>query len=285
MSVTNTTTLNDLLPQITAEALYVASEKSIMRGLVRNYTLSPGQGKTVTVPIYPKQTAASLTEATASNQVQVSTDGATLTVSEVGLYATVSDLALMASNSNVVADLGRLFGEAIARKIDTDLMSLFMGFGTNQVGGVSTTATPALLFQAIAKLRSQGYDTSNDCAIVLHPNVAYDVASTLTSTFAAPASAIGNSALENGFMGMLGGVPVYQSSLVPLETGSGAAGDYACGIFHKDALGLAMMKDITIETQRQAAARGYDIVGSAIYGVGELYDNAGVRGIFDSSIE
>jgi N4-gp56 family major capsid protein len=285
MAVTNSTNLNDLLPAITAEALFVASEKSIMRGLVRNYTLNAGQGKTVTVPIYPRQTATGLTEATAGNQVTVSTDGATLTVSEVGLYATISDLALMASNSNVVADLGRLFGEAIARKMDTDLMALFMSFSTNTVGGTSTTATPALIFQAIAKLRAQGYDTSNDCAIVLHPNVAYDIASTLTSTFAAPASAIGNAALENGFMGMLGGVPVYQSSLVPVETGGAAAGDYACGVFHKDALGLAMMKDITIESQRQAAARGFDIVGSAIYGVGELYDNAGVRGIFDSSIE
>ena len=96
---------------------------------------------------------------------------------------------------------------------------------------------------------------------------------------------IGNDALRNGFMGTLGGVPVYQSSLVPLETGSGAAGDYACGIFHKDALGLAMMQDIRIESQREATKRGFDIVGSAIYGVGELYDAAGVRGIFDSSIE
>ena len=285
MTITNTTTLNDLLPSIVAEALFVASEKSIMRGLVRTFNLSAGQGKTVTVPIYPKQTAAALTEGTAPTFTAVSTDGATLTVSEVGLTAQISDLAIMASSSNVVSDIGRLFGEAIARKMDTDLMALFMSFSTNTVGGTTTTATPALLFQAIAKLRSQGYDTSNDCAIVLHPNVAYDVASTLTSTFAAPASMVGNDALRNGFMGMLGGVPVYQSSLVPLETGSAAAGDYACGIFHKDALGLAMMKDITIESQREATKRGFDIVGSAIYGVGELYDNAGVRGIFDSSIE
>jgi N4-gp56 family major capsid protein len=285
MTITNTTTLNDLLPSIVAEALFVASEKSIMRGLVRNYTLAAGQGKTVTVPIYPKQTAASLTEGTAPTFTAVSTDGATLTVSEVGLTAQISDLAIMASSSNVVSDIGRLFGEAIARKMDTDLMALFMSFSTNTVGGTSTAATPALIFQAIAKLRSQGYDTANDCAIVLHPNVAYDVASTLTSTFAAPASMIGNDALRNGFMGMLGGVPVYQSSLVPLETGSAAAGDYACGIFHKDALGLAMMQDIKIESQREATKRGFDIVGSAIYGVGELYDNAGVRGIFDSSIE
>jgi N4-gp56 family major capsid protein len=285
MAVSNTTTLNDLLPSIVAEALFVASEKSIMRGLVRNYTLAAGQGKTVTVPIYPKVTAGALTEATAPSTTTISTDGATLTVSEVGLTATISDLAMMASSSNVVSDIGRLFGEAVARKMDTDLMALFMAFSTNQVGGTSTAATPALIFQAIAKLRAQGYDTSNDCAIVLHPNVAYDIASTLTSTFAAPASQVGNDALRNGFMGMLGGVPVYQSSLVPVETGGSAAGDYACGIFHKDALGLAMMQDIKIETQRQATVRGYDIVGSAIYGVGELYDNAGVRGIFDSSIE
>jgi len=281
MAVSNTTTLNDLLPSIVAEALFVASEKSIMRGLVRNYTLAAGQGKTVTVPIYPKVSAAGLTEATAPSSTTISTDGATLTVSEVGLLATISDLAIMASSSNVISDIGRLMGEAIARKIDTDLFSNIKNFATT-VGGASTAATPALIFQAIAKLRSQGYDTSSDCAIVLHPNIAYDVASTLTSTFAAPASMIGNDALRNGFMGMLGGVPVYQSSLVESITSSG---DYACGVFHKDALGLAMMQDIKIETQRQAGVRGYDIVGSAIYGHGELYDLAGVYALFDSSIE
>jgi N4-gp56 family major capsid protein len=285
MTITNTTTLNDLLPSIVAEALFVANEKSIMRGLVRNYTMPAGQGKIVTVPIYPKQTAAQLTEGTAPAFTAISTDGATLTVQEVGLMAQISDLSIMASSSNVISDIGRLFGEAIARKMDTDLMSLFMTFSTNTVGGTSTVATPALVFQAIAKLRSQGYDTANDCAIVLHPNVAYDIASTLTSTFAAPASLVGNDALRNGFMGMLGGVPVYQSSLVPVETGGAAAGDYACGIFHRDALGLAMMKDITIESQREATKRGFDLVGSALYGFGELYDAAGVRGIFDSSIE
>jgi N4-gp56 family major capsid protein len=281
MTITNTTTLNDLMPSIIAEALFVASEKSIMRGLVRNYTLNAGQGKTVTVPIYPKQTAASLTEATAPNFTAISTDGAVLTVAEVGLTAQISDLAIMASSTNVVADIGRLFGEAIARKMDSDLLSNVASFSAG-VGGASTTATAALIFQAIAKLRAQGYDTSNDCAIVLHPNVAYDVASTLTSTFAAPASAVGNSALENGFMGMLGGVPVYQSSLV---NNTGTAGDYNGVVFHKDALGLAMMQDIRIESQREATKRGFDIVGSAIYGHGILYNAAGVYAQFDSTIE
>jgi hypothetical protein len=115
--------------------------------------------------------------------------------------------------------------------------------------------------------------------------VAFDVLSSITSTFAAPASMVGNEALRSGFIGMLGGVPVYQSSLVGLEAVIGGNdGDYACGIFHKDALGLAMMQDIRIESQREATKRGFDLVGSAIYGVGELYDGAGVLGIFDSTI-
>jgi N4-gp56 family major capsid protein len=281
MTITNTTTLNDLLPSIVAEALFVASEKSIMRGLVRNYTIAPGQGKTVTVPIYPKQTAASLTEGTAPAFTAISTNGVTLTVSEVGLTAQISDLAMMASSSNVVSDIGRLFGEAIARKMDSDILSN-VGSLSAGVGGASTTATPALLFQAIAKLRAQGYDTSNDCAIVLHPNVAYDIASTLTSTFAAPASQIGNDALRNGFMGTLGGVPVYQSSLV---NNTGTAGDYNSVLFHRDAFGLAMMQDIRIESQREATKRGFDIVGSAIYGHGITNNDAAQYLQFDSSIE
>jgi N4-gp56 family major capsid protein len=274
------------LPTIVAEALFVANERSIMRGLVRNYSLGQGQGKSIVVPIYPKSTAAGLTEGTALTNTAIDTSSATLTLGEVGLMTSVTDLAMVASASNVVADIGRLFGEAIARKMDADLLGLANSLTTNTIGGVSTAATPALIFQAIAKLRAQGYDTANDCAIVLHPNVAYDVASVLTSTFAAPASMVGNDALRNGFMGMLGGVPVYQSSLVQQSTASSnATGDYANLIFHRDAFGLAVQQDIKIETQRQAALRGWDIVGSAIYGKGVLYDAAGVVGIFDSSIE
>jgi N4-gp56 family major capsid protein len=278
MSTSTTTTLNDLLPSIVAEALFVANERSIMRGLVRNYTLAQGQGKTVTVPTYPKLTAAGLTEGDALTATAVSTGQALLTVSEVGLMTSISDMAMIASASNVVSDIGRLFGEAIARKIDADLCANFGNFST-VVGSNTTAATAAKLFEAIAKLRSAGYDTTGDCAIVLHPEVAYDLKSSITSTFAAPASMVGNSALENGYVGLLGGVPVYETSNIVSTTG-----DSIGGLFHRDALGLAIMQDIKIETQRQAALRGWDIVGSAIYGQGELQDAGGVALSFDSSI-
>ena len=280
MSTSTTTTLNDLLPSIVAEALFVANERSIMRGLVRNYSLGQGQGKTVTVPVYPKSTAAGLTEGTALTATAVSTNGATLTIGEVGLMTAVSDMAMVASASNVVSDIGRLFGEAIARKIDLDLTALFTTFGAG-VGDNTTAATAAKIFEAVAKLRAQGYDTTADCAIVLHPLIAYDLKSTITSTFAAPASMIGNSALENGYIGMLAGVPVYETSNI---ANTGTAGDYNGAVIHRDALGLAIQQDIKIETQRQAALRGWDIVGSAVYGVGVLNDAAAQYLAFDSSL-
>ena len=118
MAGSTTTTLNDLLPSIVAEAMFVANERSIMRGLVKNYTLGAGQGKTVTVPVYPQVSAAAITEGDIVANTAVSTGGVTLTVATNAIRTMVSDLSVAASASNVAADLGRLFGEGIARKID-----------------------------------------------------------------------------------------------------------------------------------------------------------------------
>ena len=48
---TTSSTISELYTEIVAESLFVAQEQSIMRGLVRNYTIAGG-GKSVEVPIY-----------------------------------------------------------------------------------------------------------------------------------------------------------------------------------------------------------------------------------------
>jgi N4-gp56 family major capsid protein len=287
MAGSTSVTLNDLLPTIVQEAMFVANERSIMRGLVKNYSLAPTQGKTIQVPIYPVQTAAALTEGNEFDNTAVSTDVATFSVGQVGLRTLVTDLALQASASNVVADLGRLFGEAIAKKIDGDLMAKFADFTTNTVGSSSTTITAALIMQAVTKLRAAGVP-SEGIVGVLHPNVAYDLKSALTSqgnvVFTAGAYGdVANEAMRMGYIGQLFGVPMYESANVPLIT-SGSAGDYLGGIFHRDALGFGLMRDITIETQRRASYIGTDVVASALYGVGTVYEGYGVNATFDASI-
>lgn len=275
-----TSTLNDLLPSIVAEAMFVAGEQSIMRGLVKNYNLAPGQGKTVTVPIYPLQTAAGVTEGDEVGSTDVSTNGATLTISTAAIRTLVTDLAVSQSASNVVADLGRLFGEAIARKIDTDLLALFSGF-SGGVGDASTALSAATIAKAAATLRAAGVPQT-DLACVVNPYVAYDLKANLTNTFANPnAGIIQNEAMSTGYVGTLFGIPVYESNLI---ANNGTTGDYVGGLFHREALGLAMVGDINIETQRRASYLGTDIVASCHYGVGELYDGYGVKVTADSSL-
>jgi N4-gp56 family major capsid protein len=275
-----TTTLDDLIAPIVAEAQFVAAERSIMRNLVKNFTIPANSGKVLQVPIYPVQTAAALTEADDLTPSAISTSKKDITLAEVGLMTNVSDLALNHSASNVIADVGKLFGEAIANKIDNDLTALFDGFSTS-VGTDSAALTAAKLFEAVANLRANGVPSS-DLACVLHPMVAYDLKSTITSTFAAPASDVGNEALRTGFVGMIAGVPVYETSNL---ANTGTAGDYKGAVFHRDALAMAMSGDIRIETQRDASARATEIVGVATYGVSELHDTYGVEVLADSSIQ
>jgi N4-gp56 family major capsid protein len=281
MAGSTTTTLNDLLPKIIQEAMFVASERSIMRGLVKNYTLSAGQGKTVNVPIYPKQTAYKVGDAGWSAEgdevpnTAVSTNEAVLTISPVAIRTVLTDFARVASASNVVADLGRLFGEAVARRMDQDLTATFSSFTAPTAG--TTLITAAQVFTAVAKLKADAVPTDGMVCVV-HPEIAFDLKSALTTpNSSVPFSAFGlgdvaNQAMREGFIGMLSGIPVYETSNI---ANSGSAGNYLGAIFQRDALGLGMIGDISIETQRRAELLGDDIVCSAYYGTGVLMADYG----------
>ena len=134
-------TLSELYTEIVAEALFVASERSIMRPLVRNYAVTGG-GKSVEVPIYSAVSAAAVSEASDLSNTAIDPTSKTITCSEHGIMTTLTDLGRNAAPRNVAADIGRLFGEAIAKKVDKDLTALFGGFSTT-VGSASTTMSAA----------------------------------------------------------------------------------------------------------------------------------------------
>ena len=277
-------TLSELYTEIVAEALFVASEQSIMRPLVRNYAVTGG-GKSVEVPIYSAVSAAAVSEAADLSNTAIDPTSVTITCSENGIMTTLTDLGRNAAPRNVAADIGRLFGEAIAKKIDTDLTALFGGFSTT-VGSASTAMSAALIFQAVAKLRAAGVP-GDGLNAVIHPQVAFDLKSGLTNTFANPNQGAGNEALRTGFAGQIAGVSVYETSNMADSSGNnpGTTGDYKGAVFHSDALGLAMMQDLKIETQRDASLRADEIVATAVYGVGELDDSKGCEVEADSSIQ
>ena len=275
---TTSSTISELYTEIVAEALFVASEQSVMRGLVRNYTIAGG-GKSVEVPIFSTVSAAAVNEATDLSNTAVNPTSVTITASEIGIMTTLTDLARNSSSRNIAADIGKLFGEAIAKKMDQDLTALFDGFSSSIVGA-GQELTVDKIFQAVATLRQA--NVPGPYYGVLNPKVAYNVKKNLTNTFVNPnPNDLTNEALRTGYIGNIAGVQIFESSNVDGTTDT----DNCKGaVFSQDALGLAMMQDLKIETQRDASLRADEIVATAVFGVGELHDSYGVELLAESVI-
>ena len=158
---------------------------------------------------------------------------------------------------------------------------MFDGFSTALGDGTGAIST-AVIFNALSTLRANSLD-ADMCAVVLHPKIAYDLKANMTNTFAnANANDLSNEALRSGFVGRLAGMNVFETSNI---ANTGTAGDYKGGAFHRDALAIAMMQDVKIETQRDASLRADEIVATSVYGVGEIHDTYGVELHYDSSIQ
>ena len=274
-----TTTLNDLISPIVQEAMFVASETSIMPGLVKQFTVPANAGKVLQVPLYSTQTiAADKAEATDLSNTQISTDKADITLVEAGIMTTLTDMARNHSVSNVVADLGKLFGEAIAKRHDRALTGLFSSFSSS-IGADQDEIEVKDLFEAYATLKANA--VPGPYFGVFNPKAIYNVKKTLTNTFVNPNPAnVVNQAMTEGFIGRIAGIDIFESSNVVEDSATGVTN----AVFSRDALGLAVAQNINIETQRDASLRAEEVVASTRYGVSVLHNSYGVKILGDNQI-
>ena len=281
-SETTSSTLSELFTNITQEAIFTFQETSVMRPLVTLYPIV-GSGKTVEVPVYPTISASAVNEATDLSNTAVNPTSATITASEIGVMTTLTDLGANSASRNVGADIGKLFGEAIAKKVDTDLVNLLDDFASaSDQGGAGTELTADLLFKAQAILR-----TANVPAPyygVFHPKALFNLKKTLTQAgYAGTATAIseiGNEALRNGYIGRIAGIDVFENANITID----AYDDSFGGVFHPASLGLAMKEEFKVESQRDASLRATELVASIVYGVGVIKDTYGVTVRTDTAL-
>lgn len=270
---TTSSTLSELYTNITQEAIFTFQETSVMRPLVTLYPLM-GSGKVAEVPVYPAISAAAVNEATDLSNTAVNPTSATITASEIGVMTTLTDLGANSASRNVGADIGKLFGEAIAKKVDTDLCGLFSSFTTNTGGAAGTELTADLLFKAQAQLRTLSVPAPYYG--VFHPKALFNLKKTLTQagygTSAYAISEIGNEALRNGYIGRIAGIDVFENANLSID----ASDDSVGGVFHPASIGLAMKEDFKVETQRDASLRATEIVASIVYGKAVVKESFGV---------
>jgi len=271
--------LSELYANIVQSALYTLSEQTVIRPVVRNYNMSGTPGLTAQVPIYPAIDAAGVADGTDLSNTAFNTTSKTITAAEVGVMVELTDLAAESATDDVAAAIGRQIGDAMAKKVDTDLAALFSGF-SNQINKAEAAVTVDDIFKAAATLRAN--QAPGNYVAVLHPYQAYDLKSQLTNagaTMSHSLSDVGNTALMDGFIGRIAGVNIFESTVI---TGD-SAGAYVGGVMTQDALGYMVKRDMRIETERNASKRSLEIVGSMAYGVSELFDQYGVGIASDAS--
>jgi len=277
MAATTSTTLDDLFVNIIAQARFTAEEQSLMMGLVTQYNIQNQAGKTIQIPKYPAIVAADVAEGTDLSSTTVSTSKVEVTIGEVGAQVLLTDMATYGADSPAEA-MGTLLGNAIATKMDKDLLALFAGF-SGALGAAGAEITVADLFKAAATLRSN--KVTGSMAAVVHPFQAYQLKANLTNTFANPNGGdLQNEAMRNGYVGTIAGIDVYESANIVVD----GAGDAVAAVFAPEALAIAIKRDFNLEAERNASLRAFELNATAVYGVAELDDSFGVKITADAAL-
>ena len=276
---TTSSTLSELYTNVIQEAIFTFQETSVMRPLVTTYAIN-GQGKTVQVPVYGAISASAVAEGTDLANTAVDPTAVDITASEIGVMTTLTDLGRDSASRNVGADIGKLFGDGLAKKVDSDLAGLFASFSTD-VGAAGAELTPELLFKAQATLRALNIPAPYYA--VFNPKACFNLKKVLTaggySLLSAHAiSDVGNQALKDGFVGRVAGIDVFENANIAIDGNDDSVG----AVFHPASIGLAMKSDLKIETQRDASIRGTEIVASMTVGQGIVKNDYGVKMTVDS---
>jgi N4-gp56 family major capsid protein len=249
-----------------------------MLPLVTVYDISGQAGKTVQVPIYPTVSASAVAEGSDLANTAINPSEVTITASEQGVMASISDLMRESAGRNVAQDVGRILGEAVAKKADEDITGLFTGLSTS-VGSAGTELTADLIFKAVAELRVD--NAPAPFYGVFHPKAIYNLKKTLANAGSVSAlSDIGNEALRTGYVGQIAGVQLFESAVIGIDSADDSIG----AVFSPKAFGVASKKGLTIEEDRNASARLTEYVATATWGVAELVDAYGVKVVSDSAL-
>ena len=261
----------------------------------RTITMVPAQNgtNTVAIPVYTKQAVSAVTnsasgaEETTGSALSITTAAISLEVLRNNVYAQVTDLASYGNSDALLVNAGKVLGNAVAAEFDNHCCALFDAFATSK--GASTEGLRWLdVMDAVASLEAN--DAPRPYSAVLHPQQMYGsfgLSNELGQVAAVNGSngafAGGSSASEQfmgaGFVTSLAGINFYTSPQV--ADGSDST-EKKGAIYAQTALGCGYIdfgggNFIQLETQRQAAEAGTDIVANGYWEIAETVDLHGVE--------
>ena len=249
------------------EAVYSAT---VMRPLVRQFSLAGRPTNTANFPAWPALTAAAVAETADLANTQIDTTEVAASVGEVGILITVTDALQEDDILAGLAEFGRQGGRALADKQDADLAALLAGF-SNSTGTTGAALTQARFLAALRALQAR--DVPQPYVAVLHPVQVAQLSSDIADNGGNIWAGTGDARLgvQGAMAGTFFGVPIYQTTNV---TDDGT--DYFGGIFAQGkALVHVSKREVRTEFERDVSFRLTEIAITSRYGVAELVDNWG----------
>tara|TARA_R110000824_G_scaffold91439_3_gene222571 strand:+ start:279 stop:1211 length:933 start_codon:yes stop_codon:yes gene_type:complete len=290
---------NNFIPELWSDEVIGAYKSNlVVANLVTKLSHKGKKGDTIHIPV-PARGAAS---AKAVN-TQVTLSAATNSVINVSIdkHYEYSKLIEDIAEVQALASMRKFYtddaGYALAKQVDTDLVTLWEALQGGTVGGANAAAwetayigstgttaytgnssnaadiTDAGIRALILKLDNADVPMDNR-SFIIPPIVANDMLG--LNRFTEQQYIGSGDAIKTGKIGMIYGADVHISSNCPTTTTANTATDRVGCLMHKDALVLAEQVGVRSQTQYKQEYLGDLFTSDTIYGIAELRNDAAV---------
>ncbi len=278
MALSQESDLNSLFNLIYEDALFVAREQNIMTNLVTNYSARGWMARKINE--YPTVTAITVAEGVdfANPTTFDKTNKQTLTPGEVMAQGQLTDRRIETDPDDARRDLAQELGGAVATKIDVDLVSNFTSFTTGK-GSAGSSLTIANCSAGISVLRNS--KIPNPIYFVLHPYGWHDIWTELGQPTANQAflGDLANEALRSFFAASLMSATWFVNANITVD----GSDDAISAVFNPQALAFDTRKAPTLEPERDASLRAWEMNMSAGYAHGIRRATYGIKLTHDAT--
>lgn len=279
MAITKYSDISSYVNSIFERSLFVAREQNLMTNLVRSLSAQGWMARVFSTR--PQISAESVADGV--DYANPTTFGksplATFTPGEIIAQVLLTDQDIETDPDNALNDAALELGNAMATKIDTDLVGSFSSFTTDKGDGAGNAASLANFAAAIAVLRNNKAPTP--IYIVLHPYHWHDIWTGLGQPAATYANldTITSQALRDYYVMDLIGARWFVSANISVD----ANDDAISGVFNPQALGFDSRRAPRLEPERDASLRGWELNMTAGYAYGVIRNTFGVKFTADAT--
>ena len=265
---------------VLAAVRFTAESATPCQNLIEHFTLGKGE-KQLTIPKAAAVTFDSLVDGVdivTSKDIAITTTD--LTTAEVGGKFILTDKLIRQFNEDVFTMIGRLGGDAMARKKDKDIIALFGGLnGSTTLGVAGMNLTMINAIGCVSKAAALMYP--EPVSVVHHPNALSTLAKAAMAVgmtyYAGIMQGLSEELLRRFFKIQINGVNFFwDANIVPDSSDDGVG-----AIFSKSAMAILESQAMNVERERDASLRAWEVVTVADYGVFEIDDGYGAPMTYD----